>query len=86
MCSPLYLRGRYGQADGMRRIIWGLLAVYMFPVLVFFASGNPFARLSIYGDDSQGFVSNQFGWAATVALACLLDLRSVWQGRLLARR
>lgn len=71
-----YLRGRYGPQDGLRRLMWALLLVYLFPVLVFYASGNPFAKLSIYGDDSRGFVSNQFGWATALALGCLVD---VWK-------
>lgn len=71
-----YLRGRYGPQDGLRRFMWALLAVYLFPILIFYASGNPFARLSIYGDDSRGFVSNHFGWASALVLGCLVD---VWK-------
>jgi hypothetical protein len=71
-----YLRGRYGPTDGLRRIAWMFLLVYLFPVFIFFTSGNPFSRFNIYGEESSGFVSNQLGWASAVAVACLIDIRA----------
>jgi len=73
-----YMRGRYGGPDSLRRFMWLFLVVYSFPVLVFCLSGNPFARLSIYGDDSTGFYSNQLGWASVVVVGCLLSLLPQW--------
>jgi len=70
-----YLRGRYGATDGLRRIVWMLLVVYLFPMLAFYLHGNPFARFNIYGDESSGFVSNHLGWSSAIVLACLIDAR-----------
>jgi O-antigen ligase len=69
-----YVRGRYGATDGLQRMVWLFLVVYTFPIFIFYISGNPFARLSIYGDDSSGFYSNQLGWASSIVIACLLTL------------
>jgi O-antigen ligase len=71
-----YVRGRYGPTDGLRRMEWFFLLVYLFPVITFFISVYPFAKLSIYGDDTAGFVSNQLGWSSAIVISCLLDVRS----------
>ena len=79
-----HMQTRYGPADGLRRFAALVLCVYLFPVLTFYLQGNPFARLNIYGDESRGFYSNQFGWASAICMAALLDLRrhlgrSLWR-------
>ncbi len=68
-----YLFTRYPPDEAHLRVSAIIGLAYAFPVLVFYATGGSGGRTNIYGQHSQGFYSNQFGWGAAISLACLAD-------------
>ena len=67
-----HIKATYSAREGLLRVILVCGYAYLFPVAMFFYSGGA-GQSNIYGQHSDGFYSNQFGWASAIVVTCMLD-------------
>lgn len=71
-----YLFRTYDQREIKLKSLAIFRYVYLLPLLVYFTSPESLSRTNIYGESDTGFVSNHYGWAATIFLVTTIDRSS----------
>jgi len=67
-----HVKATYSAHEGLTRVLLVCGYAYLFPVGMFFYKGGA-GQSNIYGQHSDGFYSNQFGWASAIVVTCMLD-------------
>lgn len=70
----VYLIQHYSKEELMLRLLKAFRVIYFFPVINYFTYNFNFSVTSIYGNESLGFTSNNYGWASVFFLLTNIDV------------